>query len=88
MIVPSSNTNAEPDCLLLAPPGVTIHTTRSGGYDVAAIPDSDEMRRFARQALDQLKPELITPAVLFLAHERAEGEMVREAFMDDLGGGD
>ena len=24
----------------------------------------------------------------FLAHERAEGEMVREAFMDDLGGGD
>ena len=53
MIVPASNTNAEPDCLLLAPPGVTIHTTRSGGYDVAAIPDSDEMRRFARQALDQ-----------------------------------
>lgn len=53
MIVPSSNTNAEPDCLLLSPPGVTLHVTRSGGYDVESIPDSDEMRRFARQALDQ-----------------------------------
>jgi maleate isomerase len=52
LIVPSSNSNAEPDCLMLAPPGVTIHSTRSGGYDVSAIPDSAEMRRFARQALD------------------------------------
>ena len=53
MIVPSSNTNAEPDCQMLAPVGVTIHSTRSGGYDVNAIPDSGEMRRFARQSLDQ-----------------------------------
>ena len=53
MIVPSSNTNAEPDCLMLAPPGITIHTTRSGGYDVESIPDSDEMRHFVRQSLEQ-----------------------------------
>ncbi len=53
MIVPASNTNAEPDCLLLAPPGLTLHVTRSGGYDVEAVPDSGEMRRFSRQALDQ-----------------------------------
>ena len=53
IIVPASNTNAEPDCQMLAPPGLTLHVTRSGGYDIDAIPDSDEMRRFARQALDQ-----------------------------------
>ena len=53
LIVPSSNTNAEPDCLMLAPQGLTLHVTRSGGYDVEAIPDSAEMRRFARQNLDQ-----------------------------------
>jgi len=53
LIVPSSNTNAEPDCLMLAPAGVTIHATRSGGYDVNAIPDSGEMRQFAHQGLDR-----------------------------------
>ena len=53
MIVPSSNTNAEPDCQILTPPGVTLHVTRSGGYDVNVIPDSNEMRRFVRQSLDQ-----------------------------------
>jgi maleate isomerase/arylmalonate decarboxylase len=53
LIVPSSNTSLEPDFLLLAPAGVTVHSARSGGYDVNAIPDSDEMRRFARQSLDQ-----------------------------------
>lgn len=53
LIVPSSNTNFEPDCALLAPPGMTLHSVRSGGYDVDAIPDSALMRRFAREALDQ-----------------------------------
>jgi maleate cis-trans isomerase len=53
VIVPSSNTNAEPDCLMLAASGSTLHVSRSGGYGVEAIPASAEMRRFARQALDQ-----------------------------------
>lgn len=52
LIVPSSNTNAEPDCLLLAPAGVTLHSVRSGGYDVEAVPDSGEMRRFVRQSME------------------------------------
>jgi len=52
LIVPASNTNAEPDCALLAPAGVTLHISRSGGYDVNAIPDSAEMRRFVRSDLD------------------------------------
>jgi len=53
LIVPSSNTNIEPDCLMLCPTGVTIHSARSGGYDVEAIPDSAEMRKFVRQSVDK-----------------------------------
>ena len=46
LIVPASNTNVEPDCALLAPEGVTIHSERTGGYDPRVVPDSGEMRRF------------------------------------------
>ena len=49
-------------------PGVTIHTTRSGGYDVEAIPDSDEMRRFARQALDEQLQLLVDGRVELIAY--------------------
>lgn len=52
LIVPASNTNVEPDCAILAPAGVTIHSERSGGYDPRAVPDSVEMRRFVRQSTD------------------------------------
>ena len=68
IIVPSSNTNAEPDCLMLAPSGVTLHFTRSGGYDVSAIPDSAEMRRFARQSLDQQLQLLVDSRVDLIAY--------------------
>jgi len=67
-IVPASNTNAEPDMLMLAPAGVTLHSTRSGGYDVEAIPDSSEMRRFARQALDQQLQLLVDGRVEVIAY--------------------
>lgn len=68
VIVPASNTNAEPDCLMLAPAGLTLHVTRSGGYDVEAIPDSAEMRRFARQALDQQLQLLVDSRVELIAY--------------------
>ena len=68
IIVPSSNSNAEPDCLMLAPSGVTLHFTRSGGYDVSAIPDSAEMRRFARQSLDQQLQLLVDSRVELIAY--------------------
>ena len=89
MIVPGSNTNAEPDCLLLAPTGVTIHTTRSGGYDVEAIPDSDEMRRFARQALDQQLQLLVDGRVELIAYActsatLADGPGFDQAFCDEI----
>jgi len=89
MIVPSSNTNAEPDCLMLAPPGVTIHTTRSGGYDVEAIPDSAEMRRFARQALDEQLQLLVDGRVELIAYActsatLAGGPEFDQAFCDEI----
>ena len=89
MIVPSSNTNAEPDCLMLAPQGVTIHTTRSGGYDVESIPDSDEMRRFARQSLDQQLQLLVDGRVELIAYActsatLADGPEFDKAFCDEI----
>ena len=68
MIVPASNSNAEPDAQLLSPPGVTIHVTRSGGYDPHAIPDADEMRRFVHQALDEQLQLLVDAEVELIAY--------------------
>ena len=68
LIIPSSNTNAEPDCLLLCPTGFTIHSVRSGGYDVDAIPDSTEMRKFVRQSLDQNCKDLSDARVDLIAY--------------------
>jgi maleate cis-trans isomerase len=68
LIVPSSNTNAEPDCVSLCPTGVTIHSARSGGYDVEAIPDSNEMRNFVRQSLDQNCKDLMDARVDLIAY--------------------
>ncbi len=89
MIVPASNTNAEPDCLMLMPQGVTLHVTRSGGYDVEAIPDSNEMRRFARQALDQQLQLLLDARVELIAYActsatLADGPGFDQAFCDDI----
>ncbi len=89
MIVPASNTNAEPDCLMLSPPGLTIHFTRSGGYDVEAIPDSDEMRRFARRALDQQLQLLVDGRVELIAYActsatLADGPEFDQAFCDEI----
>lgn len=47
VVVPVSNSNLEPDLVLLVPDGVSFHVSRSGGYDVEAIPDEHQMRRYA-----------------------------------------
>jgi len=53
VIVPVSNTNLEPDMMLFAPKGVTSHFSRSGGYDVDAIPDADQMRLYSDASSDE-----------------------------------
>jgi maleate cis-trans isomerase len=89
MIVPASNTNAEPDFMMLAPPGTTIHTTRSDGYDVEAIPDSEQMRRFARQALDQQLQLLVDARVELIGYActsatLADGPEFDQSFCEEI----
>ena len=59
VVVPFSNTNLEPDLMMLCPPGITIHVARTGGYDVDAIPDEHQMRRYSEtpfeEAVDSLR---------------------------------
>ncbi len=54
VITPYSNTNLEADFALLRPPGVSFHVVRAGGYNLDRIPDSEEMRRFARAGLSDV----------------------------------
>lgn len=68
LIVPSSNTNVEPDFVLLAPRGVTVHSVRSGGYDVTAVPDSAEMRQYVRQSLDPILQDLMDGRMDIIAY--------------------
>ena len=58
VVVPVSNVNLEPDMQLLAPAGVTVHFARAGGYDLDAVPDSEQMRGFALASLDQIIEDL------------------------------
>ena len=43
VLVPYTNTNLEPDMALMHVPGTTLHFQRMGGYDVDAIPGSEQM---------------------------------------------
>ncbi|MEL6464756.1 MAG: Asp/Glu racemase [Pseudomonadota bacterium] len=43
VLVPFTNCNLEPDMQLLCPPGTTMHFERMGGYDVDALPGSEQM---------------------------------------------
>ena len=54
IVVPVSNTNLEPDMVMLRPDGVSLHFARAGGYDIDQIPDSEQMRKFADATLDEV----------------------------------
>ena len=54
VVVPFSNTNLEPDLMLLRPPGVSLHFARAAGYDLDKIPDSQQMREFALTSLEDV----------------------------------
>lgn len=43
VFVPFTNTNLEPDMMMLRPDGVSLHFARLGGYDEDQIPDEDQM---------------------------------------------
>ncbi len=54
IVVPFSNTNLEPDMTMLRPKGVSLHFARAGGYDLDAVPDSNQMRQFALASLTEI----------------------------------
>lgn len=43
VFVPFTNTNLEPDMMMLKPDGVSLHFARLGGYDADEIPDEVQM---------------------------------------------
>ena len=59
VVVPFSNTHLEPDMMMLCPPGISVHFARTGGYDVDAVPDEHQMRRYSEtpfeEAVDSLR---------------------------------
>ncbi len=54
VVVPFTNTNLEPDLTMLAPPGVSLHFARAGGYDVDQIPDETQMRQYSNTLADEV----------------------------------
>lgn len=66
VLVPFTNTNLEPDMMLLRPPGVSLHFTRLGGYDEDEIPDAEQMAGLGAASLDEelrllagVKPDVV-----------------------------
>lgn len=53
VLVPFTNTNLEPDMALLAPPDVSIHVARLGGYDADEVPDADQMAGLGAADMDE-----------------------------------
>jgi maleate isomerase len=52
VLVPFTNTNLEPDMMMMRPDGVSILTSRMGGYDEDEIPDADQMHGLGAADLD------------------------------------
>lgn len=53
ILVPFTNTNLEPDMVLLRPEGVSLHFARMGGYDQDEIPDAEQMHGLGAADLDE-----------------------------------
>ena len=53
VLVPFTNTNLEPDLIMLCPEGVSLHFTRLGGYSRDGIPDEREMVNLGASELEE-----------------------------------
>ncbi len=53
LLVPFSNTNLEADMVMLCPPGVSLHATRLGGYDLDEVPDEVQMAGLGESDMDE-----------------------------------
>ena len=59
VVVPFSNTNLEPDMVMLCPPGVSVHFARAGGYDLDAVPDEHQMRHYSDAPFEEVVDSLL-----------------------------
>ncbi|MCU9849398.1 Asp/Glu racemase [Defluviimonas sp. WL0024] len=53
VLVPYTNTNLEPDLMLMRPEGCSLHFERLGDYDIDEIPDSSQMARLGASDLTE-----------------------------------
>jgi maleate cis-trans isomerase len=53
VLVPFTNTNLEPDLIMLRPRGLSLHFTRLGGYSRSGIPDEREMVKLGASELEE-----------------------------------
>ena len=53
VLVPFTNTNLEPDMMMLRPDGVSLHFARLGGYEADEIPDETQMKGLGDADLDE-----------------------------------
>jgi maleate isomerase len=66
VLVPFTNTNLEPDLALMAPPGLSLHMARMGGYDEDEVPDETQMQGLGMadlgetlELLSGVKPDVV-----------------------------
>ena len=52
VFVPFTNTNLEPDMVMIRPDGISLHFARIGGYDEDQIPDEEQMAGLGASNLD------------------------------------
>ena len=67
-MVPSSNRNLEPDFFLLAPPQVSVHFVRIPSGDIEAIPDSEQLQKYARSEIESPTQMLVEATVDVIAY--------------------
>jgi len=92
VFVPFTNTNLEADLALLQPEGISFHFARLGGYDIDAVPDSEQMAGLGMADMEEpirlllgVKPDVIlygcTSATLAIGPEfdRGLAERIAEA---------
>lgn len=94
ILVPFTNSNLEPDMIMLAPDGVGCHSARLGGYDADEIPDDKQMATLGASDLDEplrliagVRPDVVlygcTSATL--THGRAFDQKLTETIRERIG---
>lgn len=53
VFVPFTNVNLEADMAMMCPPGVSMHFTRLGGYDIDQVPDAKQVSGLAQSDMDE-----------------------------------